>query len=955
MIKHIKPLLHPLSGDGHIPDILLETTIRFGIILHVFASILFLILTPSIKFINNLITVCSILLVYLCTYWLHRKGHNRFSAIFLISTSAIIITFSGLISQDFLSILINGYIVLTIMASLLLGKRASYVASVSSISAIIVIILLHETGFVPIKLAAIDLLPAWLLSITFLIWAIFLVFMINREKQSAIFRASQNEYELITSLTELRTARSALEKYAHDMERRVIQLQVAAEIARDATILLEVDELLERAVNLVKDRFGFYHAGIFMVDDRREYAALKAATGEAGRALIEAGHKLKIGEVGIVGFVTGTGQPRIALDVGSDAAYFRNPNLPETHSEITLPLKTGEDVIGALDVQSRESNAFDDDDIIILQTMADQLAVAIANARLFEATHRQVKELAAIHSIATAGVEARSEDELIERATQMIAEVFFPDNFGVLLLDENTGLLFHHLSYREKIPTEHNPIPIGEGIVGLTIKHRAPCRISDVSKDESYLCVDHLTQSELCVPIKVNERILGVVNAESRQLAYFTADDERLLSTFAGQLGLAIEKIRLLDSERRRVAELEALRLASLHLNTNLKINTVLEVLLDQSIHISAADTAHLFFYDGEKLTFGYASWAEGYPKELHDVPHPNGLTYRVARSGKPIIVTNALTHPIFADHAWNGAVVGMPIFSGSRILGVMNLAYHGGPHKFDEHELRALSMLADQAAIAIVNANMYTEAENRARQLSEALLQRQELDRLKNEFIQNVSHELRTPLAIVHGYTDLLKTGELGLLNEEQLDAVNTLSRRIQFLSELVDDLVVILEAESRKIVRELIPLNEVILGSVHDFQTAAQQAGIKLEAVLPEDIIFIEGNYTHLNRLMDNLIGNAIKFTPPEGSVTVSLNYDENESTIRVSDTGIGIPAEKIEHIFERFYQVDGSTKRRFGGIGLGLALVKEIVNAHGGKISVESQLGKGSIFILRFPLPQ
>jgi signal transduction histidine kinase len=369
---------------------------------------------------------------------------------------------------------------------------------------------------------------------------------------------------------------------------------------------------------------------------------------------------------------------------------------------------------------------------------------------------------------------------------------------------------------------------------------------------------------------------------------------------------------------------------------------------------MSAADTAHLFLYDGEKLTFGCASWAEGHPKEIHDKPHPNGLTYQVARSGKPMIVTDARTHPVFADHAWDGAVVGMPIYTGSRVLGVMNLAYHGRPHEFDEHELRALAMLADQAAIAMINANLYTEAQDRAHQLAEALLQREELDRMKNEFIQNVSHELRTPLAIIHGYSDLLKTGELGPLNADQLDAVNTLSRRIQFLTKLVDDLVVILEAEGRDMARELVPLNEIILGSVHDFQAEALEAGLELNAELPEDIILIEGNYTHLNRLMDNLVGNAIKFTPPEGSVTVILECSETEGIIRVTDTGIGISPDKIDHIFERFYQVDGSTKRRFGGIGLGLALVKEIVKAHGGKITVDSQVGKGSTFTVRLPLP-
>ncbi len=178
-----------------------------------------------------------------------------------------------------------------------------------------------------------------------------------------------------------------------EVERRSMQLQVAADIARDAASVRDLQELLDSAVNKIRDRFGFYHAGIFLVDERREYAVLRAATGEAGIALMLQEHKLKVGEVGIVGYVTGTGQPRIALDVGVDAVYFKNPVLPETHSEMALPLKTGDRIIGALDVQSKAESAFDKDDVRVLQTMADQLAVAIENARLFQEMEQALHQL----------------------------------------------------------------------------------------------------------------------------------------------------------------------------------------------------------------------------------------------------------------------------------------------------------------------------------------------------------------------------------------------------------------------------------------------------------------------------------------------------------------------------------------------------------------------------------
>jgi GAF domain-containing protein/HAMP domain-containing protein len=178
-----------------------------------------------------------------------------------------------------------------------------------------------------------------------------------------------------------------------EVERRSVQLQVAADIARDATSVRDLQELLNNAVNQIRDRFGFYHAGIFLVDEHREFAVLRAATGEAGQTMLEQEHKLKIGQEGIVGYVTGTGQPRIALDVGVDAIYFKNPILPETRSEMALPLKTGNRIIGALDVQSQVEAAFDKEDVRVLQTMADQLAVAIENARLFQEMEETLQQL----------------------------------------------------------------------------------------------------------------------------------------------------------------------------------------------------------------------------------------------------------------------------------------------------------------------------------------------------------------------------------------------------------------------------------------------------------------------------------------------------------------------------------------------------------------------------------
>jgi len=194
----------------------------------------------------------------------------------------------------------------------------------------------------------------------------------------------------------------------HDLERRTLQVRVASEVARDVIANRDPVELLTTSVELIRDRFGFYHAGLFLLDETGEWAVLQAATGDAGRELLSRHHRLRVSsktggagrasDVGIVGHVAGSGEPRIAQDVGADAAHFRNPLLPETRSEMAVPLKTGNQVIGVLDVQSRTAQAFDQEDVTVLQILADQLVVALQNAHLMQEAEQNLRLLEASYS-----------------------------------------------------------------------------------------------------------------------------------------------------------------------------------------------------------------------------------------------------------------------------------------------------------------------------------------------------------------------------------------------------------------------------------------------------------------------------------------------------------------------------------------------------------------------------
>ncbi len=182
------------------------------------------------------------------------------------------------------------------------------------------------------------------------------------------------------------------------LQMRSQQLKTVSDVARSIASTNDLETLLNQVALLVSHRFGFYHVGIFLIDEKKEYAYLRAANSEGGRKMLERQHKLKIGAVGIVGYACGEGEPRIATDVGQDATFFDNPDLPYTRSEMALPLKNGSDIIGALDVQSVESNAFSEEDIELFSILADQVAIAIVNNRLYAETSETLEEIQSLHS-----------------------------------------------------------------------------------------------------------------------------------------------------------------------------------------------------------------------------------------------------------------------------------------------------------------------------------------------------------------------------------------------------------------------------------------------------------------------------------------------------------------------------------------------------------------------------
>jgi PAS domain S-box-containing protein len=298
--------------------------------------------------------------------------------------------------------------------------------------------------------------------------------------------------------------------------------------------------------------------------------------------------------------------------------------------------------------------------------------------------------------------------------------------------------------------------------------------------------------------------------------------------------------------------------------------------------------------------------------------------------------------------------ILSVPLRARQDVIGVIQVV-DTNVDRFSPSDLTLMEPLAATAAIAIENARLFAKEEQRAAELAIALEQQRELDRFKDQLIQNVSHELRTPLGLIQAYAQLLANGELGELEPRQLEPVAVIARRTKMLSKIVEDLTAILETEIEKSRYQQVNVADLVNQLLVDFSVAVEKAGLTLEIQVEPDLPPVFGDPTHLSQVLDNLLGNALKFTPAGGSIRVSLAKRDKELVLDVSDDGVGIPDDQVERVFERFYQVDGSMSRRFGGAGLGLALVKEVVDAHSGKVYLESVVDQGSKFTVTLPIAQ
>ena len=380
-----------------------------------------------------------------------------------------------------------------------------------------------------------------------------------------------------------------------------------------------------------------------------------------------------------------------------------------------VPLVVEGKTIGAMVVQHySDPQAYGEREQHMLEFVSSQVAISIGRKQAEAALQRQLKEITVLHNVSTAAAEASSPDQLIEQVTRIIGETVYVGDFGIALVDEKNGVLIPHPSYHGSSFDELRTISLSEGIVGHVASTGEPCCIGDVRKYPQYLKIVPETRSELCVPIKVGEKVMGVINAESHQVNFFNQDDERLLKTIAGTLATAVEKFRLFDAEHTRRQEAETLRQVSVAVSSTLELDKVLEAILASLSKVITYDSAsvHLIQHDGELKIVA----ARGLPEEYAWIgrrSQQSNMWQTLADSRKPLILADAQAEPAFnklEGTAYIRGWMGIPLIVRDEVIGYITLDSRQRD-AFTQEDSVLAATFAHQAAIAVDNARLYEEA----------------------------------------------------------------------------------------------------------------------------------------------------------------------------------------------------------------------------------------------------
>jgi GAF domain-containing protein len=635
-------------------------------------------------------------------------------------------------------------------------------------------------------------------------------------------------------------------------------------------------------------------------------------------------------------------------------------------SVVHVPMLKDDELVGALVIYRQEVRPFSDKQIELLQNFAAQAVIAIENTRLLnelrESLDRQTATADILRVIASTPEDSKHAlDTIAETASRMfgVANVNFRRIEGdVLRVVSSAGPTPERL--RKALPDV--PLEPTDPAVRCFLDNRqipVEDRRAVLANERGAIAValrELPVRSQVFTPLSRQGKAIGVMIVTRGEVQPFQQGDLDLMKGFADQAVIAIENARLLNELRQSLQQQTAtgdvLKVIS---RSAFDLQTVLDTLTASATRLCQADKGAIMRWDGDvyRLASNYGFSREGEPYALEHPLRPDrgSVTGRVALEGKPIHVPDVLADPHYRATGYQQTfgyrtLLGIPLLREGTTIGTFSLA-RNEVNPFTEKQIELVTTFADQAVIAIENVRLFDEIQDKSRQLEEA-------SQHKSQFLANMSHELRTPLNAILGYTELMADGAYGEPSEKMLGILKRLESNGKHLLGLINDVLDLSKIEAGQLVLEL---------SDYSVQDIAQTVRSTLEPLAADKKLAFKvevapqlppgrGDGRRLTQVLINLVGNAIKFTDA-GEVAIKAEANNGSFYVAVRDTGPGISAADQTRLFQEFQQADNAITRKKGGTGLGLAISKRIIEMHGGKIWVESQLGQGSKFAFTLPV--
>lgn len=629
-------------------------------------------------------------------------------------------------------------------------------------------------------------------------------------------------------------------------------------------------------------------------------------------------------------------------------------------SLLLVPLVRRSHIFGLLALgEMTKPRSYSPAELRLAQNLAGQAAVAIEHAHLFGQANRRIAELSTFHRIVLQLNSPLRLNAVLDAISEAALRLIEANNLHIYLYDADTQeFSLSSALWRDgsRKPAVAKPRASGEGLTATVVREGHPIVINDAASHPFFQSPQAKSWGISAIagfPLKFGDEVIGAFTTTYKEPHVFSEEELLLLNLLAEHAAVAVRNAGLYADSQRRLRDMSALVDMAKHVTGNLHLESVLQTTVQSLRRLlnARASTITMLTEDRNELIVKAADGVEREFMHAH-MKLEGSISGKVIKEGKLVYTRDAHKDPefLFFDLVVR-SLLAVPLVIRDEPVGTLTVDSDQA-NAFSESDKQLMTIAAAQVSVAIANARLFEELERRAQELAVAYEELKESDRLKDELVQNVSHELRTPLTFVKGYVDLLMDGDRGLLTPEQQEYLQIVSDKTDDITRIIEDIITLQRIDSGNLQLETVAMVDLLHTAVAGHGMVAEKKGLTVRLAPTQIDGMVNIDKGRINQVIDNLIGNAIKFSPDGGIITVTLLEQDDVVCVSVSDQGIGMSADKHQRIFERFYQIDGSSRRRFGGTGIGLAIVKRIIDAHHGKIWVESELNRGSSFLFTLP---